>query len=86
MIITTYGFSIMTPSLNSLISLKVSSENQGEIMGISRAISTLARVMGPAFSGVLFSLQGKDAPFFGGAAVLFFIIIIITITLPRFKT
>ena len=63
MILTAYGFSILTPSLNSLISLRVSSDHQGEIMGVTRATTTLARIIGPAVSGLIFSIMGKDFPF-----------------------
>ena len=74
MTILAYGFSVVTPSLNSLISLQVSEGEQGEIMGITRSASILARVIGPAWAGLLFSIIGKDWPFYGGALVMVMVI------------
>ena len=39
-------------------------------MGVTRSATTLARVLGPAWAGLLFSVLGKDWPYFGGAAVM----------------
>ncbi len=85
MILTGYGFSIMTPSLNSLISLKVSDQEQGEIMGVTRSTSTLARIVGPASAGLIFGVFGKDFPFYGGALIMLFVICILIVTLKRFR-
>ncbi|NQV46504.1 MAG: MFS transporter [Rhodospirillaceae bacterium] len=70
MVIVAYGFSIITPSLNSLISLQVGREEQGGIMGVSRSATTMARVIGPAWAGMLFSVLGMDWPYFGGALLM----------------
>lgn len=64
------GFSMVTPSLNSLLSLQVSSGSQGGMMGVTRSATTLARIAGPGFAGGLFYLLGKDWPFFVGAAIM----------------
>lgn len=64
------GFSIISPALNSAISLRVDEENQGMVMGVTRSATTLARVAGPAFAGLLFAVLGKDWPYFAGAAVM----------------
>lgn len=65
-----FGFSIMTPSLNSLISLSAGEAEQGSIMGVTRSASTLARVVGPALAGALFAAFGKDWPYYFGAVVM----------------
>ena len=65
-----FGFSIMTPSLNSLISLSAGEAEQGSIMGVTRSASTLARVIGPALAGALFAAFGKDWPYYFGAVVM----------------
>lgn len=70
MLILAYGFSVVTPSLNSLISQQVGEGEQGEILGITRSVTILARVIGPAWAGLLFSTLGKDWPFYGGALVM----------------
>ena len=70
MVVATYGFSVTTPSLNSLVSLQVGADEQGGVLGIGRSVTTLARVFGPAWAGYLFSLLGKDWPFLAGTAVM----------------
>lgn len=67
------GFSMLTPALNSLVSLQVSRNIQGGAMGVSRSATTLARVLGPVCGGGLFSYLGKNAPFFSGALVMLFV-------------
>ncbi|MBC8269949.1 MAG: MFS transporter [Rhodospirillaceae bacterium] len=76
MVIVAYGFSIITPSLNSLISLQVGSGEQGGVMGVGRSATTMARVIGPAWAGLLFSLLGMDWPYFGGAAVMSVVVLL----------
>jgi len=70
MVALAYGFSTLSPSLNSLISLQVDEENQGAIMGVTRSATTLARIVGPAWAGLLFSQLGKDWPYFVGGLVM----------------
>jgi len=76
MVIVAYGFSIITPSLNSLISLQVGPDEQGGVMGVGRSATTLARVIGPAWAGSIFLLAGLDWPYFGGAAVMVLVVIL----------
>lgn len=64
------GFSMLTPALNSLVSLQVSRSVQGGAMGVSRSATTLARVVGPICGGALFSYFGRSAPFFSGGLVM----------------
>lgn len=76
MVIVAYGFSIMTPSLNSLISLQVGADEQGGVMGVGRSATTMARVLGPAWAGSIFSLIGLNWPYFGGAAIMVLVVIL----------
>jgi MFS transporter, DHA1 family, tetracycline resistance protein len=76
MVVVALGFSLMTPSLNSLLSLRVGAGVQGGAMGVSRSASTLARVLGPGWAGLLFEFLGKDWPFYAGAAVMVGVIVI----------
>lgn len=64
------GFSLMTPSLNSLVSLRAPAAVMGGMMGVTRSATTLARVMGPPGAGLLFDRLGNDAPFLAGAAIM----------------
>lgn len=76
MVIVAYGFSIITPSLNSLISLQVGAEEQGGVMGVARSATTMSRVLGPAWAGSLFSIIGLNWPYFGGAAVMMIVVVL----------
>jgi DHA1 family tetracycline resistance protein-like MFS transporter len=64
------GFSMVTPALNSLLSLQTGAGAQGGTMGLARSATTMARVLGPLFAGVLFDLLGKDWPFYVGALIM----------------
>ncbi len=70
MSIAGYGFSVISPSLNSLISLQSSEDEQGKIMGVTRSASTMARFIGPAWAGLLFGVLGRDWPYFVGAIIM----------------
>ena len=80
MLVVALGFSLMTPSLNSLVSLRVQSSVQGGTMGVSRSATTLARVLGPGWAGLLFEYLGKDWPFFVGALIMA-VVIVMALTL-----
>lgn len=70
MVVAGTGFSLISPALNSLISLKAGEGAIGGVMGVSRSATTLARVVGPAWAGFLFSWLGKDWPYIAGALVM----------------
>ena len=70
LVIATYGFSVSTPALNSLLTLSAPAATMGGVIGFGRSASTLARAFGPAFAGYIFTLFGKDWPFFAGALIL----------------
>lgn len=65
------GFSLVTPALNSLISLEAAEHERGGIMGLARSATTLARVVGPASAGAIFGAIGKDSPYVVGALLMF---------------
>ena len=75
MAIVTYGFSLTSPALTSQLSLQVSESDQGTVLGLSRSISTLARVIGPLISGYIFVYFGKDWPFFVGGIIILIVLI-----------
>ena len=70
MTIAGYGFSVISPSLSSLISLQVGDSEMGGVMGVTRSAATMARFIGPAWAGVLFGTLGRDWPYFAGALVM----------------
>ena len=82
LVILTYGFSIASPALSSLLSLQVGEDQQGVVLGIGRSVSTLARAVGPAGAGYIFAAIGKDWPFLGGAAIML-VVLVISLKLRR---
>ena len=84
MAIAGYGFSVISPALNSLISLQVSEEDQGSTMGVTRSATTLARVAGPAVAGMLFGFLGRDWPYYFGALVMIVVMVLALRARSRF--
>ncbi len=64
------GQGISNPSLQALISQGTSEQEQGFVLGTNQSLSALARVVGPAAGGLLFTVGGPSAPFFTGAAIV----------------
>ena len=64
------GMGLVQPSLNSLISRRAGREEQGEVLGVSQSVGSLARVLGPLAAGFLFAEFGRDAPYLWGAALV----------------
>ena len=76
MSIAGYGFSVISPALNSLISLQAGDDEMGTIMGVTRSTSTMARFTGPAWAGFLFGVLGRDWPYFVGALIMVIVMIL----------
>jgi len=76
MVIMAYGFSVINPAMNSLISQQVGPEEQGGIMGVSRSATTMARVLGPVWAGMLFAVVGMNWPYFSGAALMIVVVVL----------
>ncbi|MSO54263.1 MAG: MFS transporter [Rhodospirillales bacterium] len=64
------GFSLVLPSLNSLISQAASSGEVGQALGVARSAATLARAAGPMLAGFAFAGFGMDWPFWISAVIL----------------
>ena len=54
-------------------------------MGVARSATTMARVLGPAWAGMLFAVLGMDWPYFGGAIVMALVVLIGWRSLSRFQ-
>jgi len=80
-----YGFSIISPALNSLISLNADKAEQGAVIGVSRSATTMARVAGPTIAGVLFSLFGMDWPYYFGALLMVIVVVLALKARPRLE-
>lgn len=62
------GFSLIFPTVNALISINSSSEEQGEAIGLNQGMASLARVVGPLVAGALFE-ESIAWPFYLSAFV-----------------
>ena len=63
------GFSLMTPSIQSLISRRSDPSTQGSILGVSQSVSALARVVGPVIAIPLFK-QNATFPYWASVAMM----------------
>jgi len=70
------GFSVMTPAMNTAISLRGASGVQGGLMGVTRSATTLSRMIGPVVAGGAFGFIGLNAPYIAGAGIMALVAII----------
>jgi len=78
MIPVALGGGVLQPSINSLLTRRVSPAEIGGTLGISAALLSGANSVAPVAGGELFQVLGSSAPFLIGAAiaaVLFFIVL-----------
>jgi DHA1 family tetracycline resistance protein-like MFS transporter len=68
------GMALFSPASNSLISREASADERGGILGVSQSTQSLARVVGPLVSGPLFTVFGRSAPYFAGAAAMLLVV------------
>lgn len=68
-VVEVVGFSLMTPSLQALISRRSDPAKQGGILGVSQGISALARVVGPLIAIPLFKL-GVTLPYWTSVGLM----------------
>ena len=55
--VSVVGFSALTPSLQSLLSLRTDASQQGSILGLGQSMSAMARILGPLAGIPLFFLD-----------------------------
>ena len=65
------GFSSVNPSLQSLLSLTATADEQGAVLGTGQSLSALARIFGPVFGISLLGWSLAFPYFFGGGLILF---------------
>lgn len=73
MAIASFGFSILSPALNTAISVRGDADVQGGLFGVTRSATTLSRVFGPALAGAAFAFLGLNSPYVLGAGLMFFV-------------
>lgn len=64
------GAGLIRPSLNSMMTKRVSKEEFGGILGVSSSFGSAANAAAPLLGGYLFQQYGTGAPFFLGAALM----------------
>ncbi len=64
------GSALFNPSLSSLVSQEAADHERGAVLGVYQGATTLGRVIGPAFSGLVFARVGAPAPFLLAAALV----------------
>lgn len=64
-----FGSGAFSPSASALASRQANASNRGVVMGTYQAGTSLARVLGPFSSGLIFGRFGPGAPFLVGALV-----------------
>ncbi|MSO72427.1 MAG: MFS transporter [Rhodospirillaceae bacterium] len=62
------GSALFNPSLSSLVSREAADHECGAVLGAYQSATALGRVIGPAFSGLVFARLGPPAPFLLAAA------------------
>ena len=65
--IAALGSGLGIPTLNSMISTRVSASQQGQLMGGVQAILSIALILGPSIAGLAFDHLGTGAPYLVGA-------------------
>ncbi len=64
-----FGNGMANPSLSSSVSLLSGADVQGNNLGVSQSLSSLARILGPATGGLLYQSAGPWSPFAAAALV-----------------
>ncbi len=67
--LTAIGGGCLTPSLQSLVSLISPPSEQGRMLGLSKSLGSLSRVLGPAISGFAYDLH-FSTPYFIGSGLM----------------
>jgi predicted MFS family arabinose efflux permease len=68
--IAVIGFSAVSPSLQSLLSLRTPADRQGEVLGTGQSMSALARILGPVAGMRLFDDAHVEWPYWMGAGLM----------------
>ena len=72
------GTGLVTPSLRSLVSRRLSDEGQGAALGSLQALQSLGSFLGPPLAGLAYDLLGQTSPFFGSAGLLVVVVLLVT--------
>ncbi len=76
------GAGLIRPSLNALITQRVTRTEYGAALGLSAALVTLANAVAPLLGGLVYQQYGMTAPFLLGAVV---IVVLLTLSAGAFR-
>ncbi|MGZ3722207.1 MAG: MFS transporter [Bdellovibrionales bacterium] len=71
-----FGNGLANPSLNGSISLTSGKDVQGNNLGVSQSLSSMARILGPPTGGLLYQRISPSTPFLAAALVMVFGLIV----------
>lgn len=66
-IVIAFGMGLLGPSITGLLSRRVTSREQGAILGISQSMGSLTRAIGPVWAGAIYDFVGQSSPYWTGA-------------------
>jgi predicted MFS family arabinose efflux permease len=64
------GMGFNNPALSSMVSRLADPNDQGGILGLASSLSSLGRVVGPAWGGYLYDAYGMTTPYMSAAALM----------------
>ncbi|MGE5146673.1 MAG: MFS transporter [Candidatus Eiseniibacteriota bacterium] len=64
------GLGMSQPALHGLTSRNAPPDRQGAVLGAGQSCQSFARILGPAFAGLLFAHVGRHAPYLTGAVIM----------------
>jgi len=76
-LLSSAGAGLIYPTMLALMANQVSPREQGQVAGVSTALSGLMSVFGPLWAGALYDRLAPGAPFWSGAIVLLLAVIIL---------
>ena len=65
-----FGMALAMPNISALISRSSRPDEQGALLGLNMAASSLSRMAGPIAAGAAFSAFGPNVPFMAGAVLV----------------
>jgi len=60
----------------------IEADERGGILGVNQSAQSLARILGPALAGVVYTAGGRSAPYYVGAIIMA-AVVAMAIRLPR---
>jgi multidrug resistance protein len=82
-ILTSIGSGFIFPTLTSLTSNSVGNNEQGQLMGVTTALTSLVNIAGPLWAGLVYDHVMPGAPYWMGAII--YVVAALILLYPGFK-